>query len=204
MNTTTGPYLVWFDTEYSTLELEQAHLLQVAMIITDAEGHRIASPEQDLVTAVRLPLGVTVSDFVANECPAIVKQARCENTPTVADVDQLLATTIDTLIGPKAAKIKDRPVLAGNTIHADWWFAQRDLPQFLGRLHYRMLDVSSLKILWLNAKRGAEFAKEDIALMQEYLPGWSLPEQAQRHDALYDVMGSIAEMNFYRKNFLKL
>ena len=203
MNTTTGPLLVWFDTEYSSLELEQAHLMQVGMIITDMQGRRIATPEQDLVTAVRLPPGTAVSDFVTRECPDIVTLARSEATPTVAEVDQLLAATIDTLVGPLAAKIKDRPILAGNTIHADWWFAQRFLPQFLARLHYRMLDVSSLKILWLDAKRGPEFAKENIALMQDYLPGWTLPPQAKRHDALYDVMCSIAELNFYRQNFLK-
>ena len=203
MSTTKEPCLVWFDTEYSTLELEQAHLLQVAMVITDMQGRRLAPPEKDLVLPVRLPAGASVSDFVAKECPDIVTQARSEAAPSVSAVDQLLADTIDAIVGPKAAKIKDRPILAGNTIHADWWFAQRFLPQFLDRLHYRMLDVSSLKILWLDAKLGPEFDKENLPLMQEYLPGWSLPKQAKRHDALYDVMCSIAEMNFYRQHFLK-
>lgn len=203
MSTIKESYLVWFDTEYSTLELEQAHLLQVAMVVTDMQGRRIAAPEQDLVTAVHLPAGAPVSDFVAKECPDIVTQARSEKAPTVAEVDQLLASTLDALVGPMAAKIKDRPILAGNTIHADWWFAQKFLPQFLGRLHYRMLDVSSLKILWLDSKLGPEFEKENISLMQNYLPGWILPKQAKRHDALYDVMCSIAELNFYRQNFLK-
>ncbi|MEI8139442.1 MAG: exonuclease domain-containing protein [bacterium] len=203
MNASAGPYLVWFDTEYSTLELEQAHLLQVAMVITDMQGRRIAPAEKDLVTPVRLPLTASVSDFVAKECPDIVTQARSENAPTVSDVDHLLASTIDALVGPMVAKIKDRPILAGNTIHADWWFAQRYLPQFLTRLHYRMLDVSSLKILWLDAKLGPEFEKENITLMQDYLSGWILPKQAKRHDALYDVMCSIAELNFYRRHFIK-
>lgn len=200
---TKEPCLVWFDTEYSTLELEQAHLLQVAMVVTDMQGRRIAAPDRDLVTAVRLPDGIPVSEFVARECPDIVAQARAATAPSVDDVDRMLASTMDNLVGPVAARIKDRPVLAGNTIHADWWFAQRYLPQFLSRLHYRMLDVSSLKILWLDAKLGPEFEKENIALMQEHLPGWTLPAGAKRHDALYDVMCSIAELNFYRKKFLK-
>ncbi len=203
MSTNPESYLVWFDTEYSTLELEQAHLLQVAMVITDMQGRRIAAPDRDLVTPVRLPPETPVSDFVARECPDIVTQARSEKAPTVSEVDLLLATTIDSLVGPVAPKIKNRPILAGNTIHADWWFAQRYLPQFLGRLHYRMLDVSSLKILWLADKLGPEFDKENISSMQAYLPGWTLPPKAQRHDALYDVMGSIAELNYYRQNFLK-
>ena len=122
--------------------------------------------------------------------------------PTVREVDALLSARLDALVGPKPAKINDRPILAGNTIHADWWFAQRFLPQFLDRLHYRQLDVSSLKILWLEAKLGPEFDKEDIALMRDNLPGWTLPDKARRHDALYDVMGSIAELNYYRRRML--
>ena len=203
MNTPPRPLLVWFDTEYTSLELEQARLVQVAMIVTDFHGQRIAPPEQDLVTPVRLPVDTPVSDFLAHECPQLVAQARAAEAPTVDLVDAMLAARLDELVGPAAAKVKDRPVLAGNTIHADWWLAERFLPRFSARLHYRQLDVSSLKILWLGGQRGPEFKKEDAALVQKYLPNWNVPAQAQRHDALYDVMGSIAELNFYRQHFLR-
>ena len=202
MNSTQSRYLVWFDTEYTTLDLEKASLLQVAMVVTDMQGNRIAPPEQDFVTPVRLSPGAVVSDFVVKECPVLVQQARAGTAPTVREVDALLSARLDALVGPKPAKINDRPILAGYTIHADWWFAQRFLPQLLDRLHYRQLDVSSLKILWLEAKLGPEFDKEDIALMRDNLPGWTLPDKARRHDALYDVMGSIAELNYYRRRML--
>lgn len=203
MQTHQGPRFVWFDTEYTSLELEQAQLVQVAMVVTDFEGRRIAPPAQDLVTPVRLPVEAPVSEFLAKECPALVAAARNPETPTVDAVDALLAARLDDLLGPPAAKVKDRPILAGNTIHADWWFAEKFLPRFLARLHYRQLDVSALKILWLGAQAGPEFDKADLALMRANLPGWELPEGAQRHDALYDVMCSIAELNYYRKNFLR-
>jgi len=203
MNTQYAPHLVWFDTEYTSLELEQARLVQVAMIVTDFQGQRIAPPEQDLVTPVRLPTDMPVSDFLAHECPQLVAQARAVEAPTVDLVDAMLVARLDELVGPPAAKVKDRPVLAGNTIHADWWLAERFLPRFIARLHYRHLDVSTLKILWLGGQCGPEFKKEDAALVQKYLPNWNVPAQAQRHDALYDVMGSIAELNFYRQHFLR-
>jgi oligoribonuclease len=203
MQTPSGPYLVWFDTEYTSLELEQAQLVQVAMVVTDFSGRRIALPAQDLVTPVRLPAGAAVSEFLAKECPALVNSARSDEAPTVDLVDALLAARLDDLLGPPAAKVKDRPILAGNTIHADWWLAEKFLPRFLARLHYRHLDVSALKILWLGAKAGPEFNKADIALMRANLPDWDLPQTEQRHDALYDVMCSIAELNYYRKNFLR-
>lgn len=196
-------YLVWFDTEYTSLDPEQARLIQVAMIVTDMQGNRIAPPEQDYVTPVRLSPDTRVSEFVAKECPGLVQQARAENAPAVEEVDHVLVARLDTLLGPKPAKIKDRPILAGNTIHADWWFAQRFLPGFLDRLHYRQLDVSTLKILWLDSKSGPEFDKENVDLLRDHLPGWTLPNKARRHDALYDVMASVAELNFYRRNMLK-
>jgi oligoribonuclease len=203
MQTQSGPKLVWFDTEYTSLELEQANLVQVAMVVTDFTGRRLAPAAQDLVTPVRLPEGAPVSEFLAKECPALVTAARGAEAPTVDLVDAQLAARLDDLLGPAPAKVKDRPILAGNTIHADWWLAEKFLPRFLARLHYRHLDVSALKILWLGAQAGPEFNKDDAALMRANLPGWDVPAVAQRHDALYDVMCSIAELNYYRKNFLR-
>jgi len=202
MNSSQSHYLVWFDTEYTTLELDEARLLQVALVVTDMQGHRVSSPENDLVTPVRLPPHTLVSDFVAKECPDLVLKARADEAPTVEVVDTMLVARLESLLGPMPAKIKDRPILAGNTIHADWWMARRFLPKFLARLHYRNLDVSSLKILWLDSKRGPEFDKEDISLLRQYLSGWTLPEQTRRHDALFDVMASIAELNYYRGKLL--
>lgn len=202
MNNPEGKILIWFDTEYTTLDLEQSHLLQVAMVVTDINGHRIGTPDLDFVTPVRLPPGTPVSDFVAKECPDLVAQARSDSAPTPAETDRLLCERLEALLGPVPEKIKERPVLAGNTIHADWWLARRHLPQFINRLHYRNLDVSSLKLLWLQAGIGPEFDKGNAALMQDNLPEFTLPPNARQHDALYDVMCSIAELNYYRRNFV--
>lgn len=203
MKTAQGPYLVWFDTEYTSLDPEQARLVQVAMVITDMQGRRAGTPAQDLMTPVQLEPGCAVSDFVARECPELVRAARAENAPSVETVDRMLSERLERVTGPMAPKIGQRPILAGNTIHADRMLAQRFLPCFLNRLHYRQLDVSSLKLLWLSTKLGPEFDKEDPARVKEYLPDWDLPVQPRRHDALYDVFCSIAELNYYRKHFLR-
>ncbi len=203
MKTAQGPSLVWFDTEYTSLDLNEARLVQVAMVITDMQGRRLAAPDTDFVAAVRLPEGCPVSDFLARECPALVLQSRADTAPDVAAVDAALADRIDAVCGPVAAKIGERPILAGNSIHADWWLAHRFLPRFLSRLHYRQLDVSSLKLLWLASGAGPEFDKGSVAQIRDYLPGWNVPAQPQRHDALYDVMCSLAELNFYRKHLLR-
>ena len=204
MKHTHRPALVWIDTEYTTLELEQAKLLQVAMVVTDMAGRPLAGVDQDLVTPIRIPADFPVSDFVAKECPGLVQTARAESAPVVEVVDRMLVERLDAIIGPPAESQKDRPLLAGNTIHADWWFTRTAFPSLMSRLHYRHLDVSSLKILWLDAKTGPEFDKGNKAMIGEYLPGRSLPDGSGKHDALYDVYCSIAELNFYRRNFLRL
>lgn len=203
MSTAQRSNLVWFDTEYTTLELEQARLIQVAMVVTDMDGRRLAPPDMDLVTAVRIPADYPVSDFVSGECPELVRAARADTAPEIETVDRMLADRLDAIVGPPAAKPKNRPMLAGNTIHADWWFARALLPAFMSRLYYRHLDVSSLKILWLDSKLGPEFDKENPAMILDNLPGYSLPPGTKKHDALYDVLCSIAELNYYRRNFLK-
>jgi oligoribonuclease len=203
MKTSQSSFLVWFDTEYTTLNLDQARLLQVAMVITDMQGRRIAPPDQDFVTPVQIPPDFPVSDFVAKECPDLVSLARTEPTPTAEAVDIMLTARLDSLLGPAPEKIKDRPILAGNTIHADWWMAEKFLPRFVARLHYRHLDISSLKVLWLDSKLGPEFDKGNTSLIQENLDGWTLPSGTKQHDALYDVMCSVAELNYYRRHFIK-
>lgn len=203
MNASPGPHLVWFDTEYTSLEPEEARLVQVAMVVTDMAGRRIGTREQDLVTAVRLEPGAAVSEFLARECPDLVTQSRAAGAPPPDAVDRMLAERLEALTGPVAPRPADRPVLAGNTIHADRFLAQRFLPRFLARLHYRQLDVSSLKLLWLSAGLGPEFNKDNPALVRDYLPGWDVPDRSQRHNALYDVMCSIAELNYYRRHFLR-
>jgi oligoribonuclease len=88
-------------------------------------------------------------------------------------------------------------VLAGNSVHNDWFLMRRFLPQFAGRLHYRLLDVSTLKIQWQDWIGQAAFDKENIDLLNEYYPDGDLPA-VQSHDALFDIKASIAELAFYR------
>jgi oligoribonuclease (3'-5' exoribonuclease) len=89
--------------------------------------------------------------------------------------------------------------MAGNSLHADWWLARRFLPRFSGRLHYRHLDVTALKLQWLHLYPGTEFEKENREIIKRYFPEAALSESGSRHDAYYDVNASIAELAFYRR-----
>ncbi len=61
-------FYVWFDTEYSTLELETALLLQVAALITDTSLKRVLPPEQDVRLTIRIPEGKPSAPGLSRIC----------------------------------------------------------------------------------------------------------------------------------------
>lgn len=193
---------VWFDTEYSDLSLERARLLQVAAILTDADLQRLHPPEHDLKLYVRLPDDALISPWVEENLKDVVRICRSELAVPVEEVERQLIALIDRYVTLPGGEDKRRPILAGNSIHADWWLARRYLPSFLKRLHYRQLDVTALKIQWQDWRCGSVFEKDSVETIRSYFPGQLAGLDAGRHDAHYDVQASIAELNFYRHALL--
>ena len=196
-------YYVWFDTEYSTLELESALLLQVAALVTDRDLKRCSTPAEDVRLVIRLPEGQALSPWVEENLPDLVGACRSSQAVSLAEADTRLAALVDAIAGPPAEQESRRPVLAGNSIHADWWLARRFLPRFLGRLHYRHLDVTTLKLEWQQQHPDREFKKEDPEIIARYFPQAVLSGSDSRHDAYYDIQASIAELSYYRRHLLR-
>jgi len=189
------PY-VWFDAEFTSLELDQAKLLQVAVVITDARLNRLAPADQDLDLCIRLDSSDSVSPWVAEHLPDLVQRCQTNEAVSIQEADQQIAALLDRWCGPPAQSIGERPVLAGNSVHNDWFLMRKFLPEFTARLHYRLLDVSTLKTLWTNGSDRTAFDKENKALLNKYVPGIG---ELRAHDALFDVHASIAELAFYRE-----
>lgn len=194
--------LVWFDTEFSDLDLDRARLLQVAAIVTDWNLRRLLPPERDIRWQVRLPPEADVSPWVQEHLPDLVRACRGSDALEPDEADRRLAALLVEVAGPTAPKPQDRPVLAGNSIHSDWWLARRFLPRFLAGLHYRHLDVTSFKLEWRRRQPEGELDKADPAAIARWFPGAVLPPGG-RHDALYDVQASIAEYAFYRAHLMR-
>ena len=193
-------FYVWFDTEYSTLELETALLLQVAALITDSSLKRVLPPEQDVRLTIRIPEGKTISPWVEQNLPDLIKACRLFPGGGCCPGGR----SPGRLCGHRGrftrGKENQRPVLAGNSVHADWWLIRRFLPHFLGRLHYRHLDVTAFKLEWLHLQPEKEFQKENPEIIGRYFSEALLPDSGGRHDAYYDLQASIAELAFYRRH----
>lgn len=196
-------FYVWFDTEYSSVEVETAVLLQVAALVTDTSLRRVLPQERDVRLIIRPSEGTEFSEWVERNQPGLVKACRSEGAVDVAEADDRLAAYVDGAVGLPAEHGDHRPVLAGNTIHFDWWLIRRFLPHFLSRLHYRQLDVSALNLEWKRLHPDEKFQKENPEIMRTYFPEAALTVSESRHDAYYDLQASIAELAFYRRHLFR-
>lgn len=188
---------VWFDAEFTSLDLETARLLQVAIILTDTELKRLAPPEEDLNLCIRLEEGEQVSPWVEEHLSDLVARCRSEEAVSVDEADRRMAELLDRYCTAARKEVGSRPVLAGNSVHNDWFLMRRFLPQFGQRLHYRLLDVSTIKIQWQDWAGGEPFDKGSIDELNRYFPTGGI-DAANAHDALFDIKASIAELAFYR------
>lgn len=198
----TSNHYLWFDTEFTTLDLERAELLQVSLLVTDAALRRKHPPEEDLnlVIGHRGPADPWVEDNLA----PLLARCRGPEAITVEEADRRLAAHLDGIFGKPAKEVRFRPVIAGNSVHADWFLIRRLLPELMKRVHYRLLDVTSVKLEWLRWFRGKSFDKENPEEVAKYFPGANLGEEIGPHDAYYDVQASIAELAFYRSGLRKV
>ena len=172
--------LVWVDMEMSGLVPERDRILEVAMVVTDADLNTIAEAP---VYVVHQPDEVLDAMDSWNRSThgksGLVDKVRA-STFSEAEVEGRILAFLKPLVGERIAP------LAGNTVHQDRRFMARYMPAFDAYLHYRIVDVSTLKELARRWNPGvlAGVAKEG------------------RHEALADVYESIEELRHYRKHFL--
>jgi oligoribonuclease (3'-5' exoribonuclease) len=111
---------------------------------------------------------------------------------------------MDSFPETRLASVRDRPVLAGNSIYADYFLARKFLPRFLSQLNYRLFDVTTLKLEWQFHYREKKFEKVGgRELIRELYRGRD-PIVGDKHDAYYDVQASITELAFYRSRLKKI
>lgn len=194
---------LWFDTEYTSLELERAELLQVAMVITDCRLNRLTSPAEDINLFIKLDPASSVSPWIMETMPEILDRCRSSEAVTAAEADRRIAALIERAIVVPLGDDKKKPILAGNSIHSDWYLLTRYLPLTRQRIHYRHLDVTTLKLQWQDHALGEKFEKDDVKLVRKYFPGLELNGSSKLHDAYYDCQASVAELAYYRKHLFK-
>ncbi|MEK7626428.1 MAG: oligoribonuclease [Patescibacteria group bacterium] len=168
--------LLWVDLEMTGLDIARDRILEIACEVTDFNFKTLASYE----AVIRQPDTVmgTMNEWsqkqhkISGLIDRIEKNGRPEKE------------VIHELVGFIKAQFGSEPaILAGNSIHNDRNFIKQWWPEVESLLHYRMCDVSSLKII-MNSKYDTEFSKKEV------------------HRAFDDIQASIAELQYYL-DFLK-
>jgi oligoribonuclease len=172
--------LVWIDMEMSGLVPERERILEVAMVVTDSELDTIAeAPVYVIHQPDEVLEGMDSWNKSTHGKSGLVDKVRVSSF-TEAEVEKRLIEFLKPIVGERVAP------LCGNTVHQDRRFMARYMPAFDAYLHYRIVDVSTLKEL---AKRWRPEVLAGVA-------------KEGRHEALADVYESIEELRHYRRTFL--
>ncbi len=189
---------LWLDTEFTSLELDQAELLQVAIVATDAQLNRVSSSDQDLNIHIRINDDVCLSPWVSENLLDLVALCRSDVAVPLADARTAVERWLNLNFGEQRDDISMRPIIAGNSLFCDLSLIRRFMPELADFVNYRILDVSSWKVHLKNTETVPPFDKESIAAIESNLP-WPLAGDGREHDAYFDVQSSIAELNYYMK-----
>ncbi len=171
--------LVWVDCEMTGLDLRKDALIEIAALVTDSEL-RILDEGIDLVITAPGELLDTMQPVVQEmHAKSGLSDAVRQSTVTVAQAEQLVLEHLRAHV-PDARTVP----LCGNSIATDRAFLARDMPELDGFLHYRMVDVSSIK-----------------ELARRWYPRvyFSQPQKGLAHRALADIKESIRELRYYRQ-----
>ncbi|MDX5318391.1 MAG: oligoribonuclease [Actinomycetes bacterium] len=169
--------IVWIDCEMTGLDVETDALIEIAVIVTDSELNAvdagidvvIAPPAAALESMVDVVRQMHTTSGLLDELGHGLSMEEAQRQ--VMDYHHRHV--------PNARKVP----LAGNSVGTDRVFLERNMPDVVSHLHYRVIDVSSIKELARRWYPRAYFAS---------------PEKTGGHRALADILESIAELRYYR------
>ncbi len=170
--------IVWIDCEMTGLDLHTDALVEVAAVVTDSELQVLDGGIDVLITPPPEALAA-MGDFVRTMHTTSGLLDDLAGGTTLADAQAQLLAYLRRLV-PEPGKAP----LAGNSVGTDRAFLDRDMPDLVGHLHYRVIDVSTIKELARRWYPRAYFAS---------------PEKHGGHRALADILESIDELRYYRQ-----
>ena len=169
--------LVWIDCEMTGLDLERDALIEVAALVTDSDLN-VLGEGVDVVIKPPAAALAQMKEFVRD---MHTHSGLLEELEGGIDLDEAQRLVLD-YVREHAPEANKAP-LAGNTIGTDRGFLARDMPELEGHLHYRVVDVSSIK-----------------ELVRRWYPRvyFQAPAKTGNHRALGDIRDSIEELKYYR------
>ena len=172
------PHLVWVDCEMTGLDTSNDVLVEIAVLVTDSELNIIGEGVDVVIKATPEQIS-GMNEFVTKMHTDSGLITEIPNGIAVSEAEDLILKYLE------AAGVQPgKSPLAGNSVYVDRIFITRDMPKLSEYLHYRTIDVSSIK-----------------ELTRRWYPKvyFNAPAKTGNHRALGDIQDSIAELSFYRK-----
>ena len=169
--------LIWIDCEMTGLSLEKDVLVEIAVLVTDSDLNVIGEGVDVVIKASAEQLA-GMNEFVTQMHTSSGLITEIPNGVTASQAEDAIIKYLES-----AEIVAGKSPLAGNSVSVDRNFIARDMPRLNEYLHYRTVDVSSIKEL---ARRW--YPKTYFAA----------PAKTGNHRALGDIKDSIAELAYYR------
>ena len=172
--------MVWIDLEMTGLDLNTESIIEIATIITDGELNIIAEgPNLAIKVSEELLANMDEWNTTHHTSSGLVERIRSEGV----SLEEAIKQTCDFL--KQNIEIGTAP-LCGNSIHNDRAFLAKEMPAVLDLLHYRIVDVSTIK-----------------ELVNRWYPNLQRYRKKEAHRALDDIIESVEELRHYRQHIFK-
>ncbi|MGY1841744.1 MULTISPECIES: oligoribonuclease [unclassified Modestobacter] len=171
--------LVWIDCEMTGLDLARDKLIEVAVVVTDSQLNVLDPGLDVIIHADDAALDGMLEVVTEMHAKSGLTEAVRASTVSLAEAEEQVLAYVKRFVPER----RTAP-LCGNSIGTDRGFLARDMPTLDDHLHYRMIDVSSIKELARRWFPRVYFAQ---------------PQKGLAHRALADIIESIRELAFYRQ-----
>ena len=175
---TENPPLIWIDCEMTGLSLENDALVEIAVLVTDAELAVLGEGVDVVITTTPEKLAGMRDEVRTMH----TESGLLEKIPQGVSLSAAEDLVLEYL---QAHTVAGKSPLAGNSVGMDRNFIARDMPRLNDYLHYRTVDVSSIK-----------------ELARRWYPKvyFGAPKKTGNHRALGDIQDSIEELRYYRNS----
>jgi len=176
------PLLVWMDLEMTGLDPAEHRIIEIATLITDGQLEVVAEgPDLVVHQPESVLTGMNEWSQQHHTASGLLARAR-ESAIDELEAQRQTLAFIQSHCAPAAAP------LAGNSIHVDRFFLRHQMPELERYLHYRNIDVTTVK-----------------ELVRRWYPRAfaAVPKKSDSHRSLDDIRESIAELRFYREHVFR-
>lgn len=169
--------IIWIDCEMTGLDLAHDALVEIAAVVTDGELNVLGDGVEAIIKPPAAALA-QMGEFVTNMHTESGLINRLDQGVTLGEAEQIVLDYISAHV-----PVPSKAPLAGNSVATDKMFLERDMKDLVANMHYRIIDVSSIKELARRWYPRIYFAS---------------PDKNGGHRALADILESIDELAYYR------